>query len=328
MVQVIIVNINYLNNGDNMIIEEKVTIKNDISIGATISYLDKNKKSPLILLIMGTGTTDRDGNIKNFKTDFYKNLSDIFVKNGYVCIRYDKRGTHESTGNYKTAGLFDLVNDSANVIDYAKNLKYVDKNKIIVCGHSEGAMIATLLTKIRNINGLILLGGACTCMKSALIYQNCLVLDKFENKKGLLAWYIRKILTKEKINKQFNDLFEKASKSSKERYFFNGGLFNTKYMKEHGSLTNADFINILKAYNGNILAITGTSDLSADYTTLNEISDLKNATIYTPQNVNHILREIDDDNDIMKAKKQYKRLCKNPIHKETLDKILKWLNEF
>ena len=29
----------------------------------------------------------------------------MFVKSGWICIRYDKRGTHESTGNNKTSGL-------------------------------------------------------------------------------------------------------------------------------------------------------------------------------------------------------------------------------
>ena len=130
-----------------MIHEEKIIISNDINIGATIAYKDKNEKKPLVLLIMGTGTTDRDGNSFGFKSNLYKNLSDMFVEMGYVCVRYDKRGTHESTGNYKTSGLSDLVTDAANVIHYVQKLDYVDEKKIVVCGHSEGSMIATLLTK-------------------------------------------------------------------------------------------------------------------------------------------------------------------------------------
>ena len=129
------------------IIDERVVIDSNIKIGATISYIDKSAKRPLVLLIMGTGTMDRDGNGHGLKLNLYKDLSDMFVKMGYVCIRYDKRGTHESTGNFKTAGLHDLVNDSASVIEYAKGLEYVDSDRIIACGHSEGAMVATLLTK-------------------------------------------------------------------------------------------------------------------------------------------------------------------------------------
>ena len=57
------------------IVEERVVIGGETKIGATISYSDKSKKRPLVLLIMGTGKTDRDGNMKGFKTDIYKNLS-------------------------------------------------------------------------------------------------------------------------------------------------------------------------------------------------------------------------------------------------------------
>ena len=170
--------------------EQRVFIdsENGNKIGATISYTDSTKKRPLVLLIMGTGKLDRDGNGKGIKTDLYKNMSDMFVNMGYVCVRYDKRGTHESTGKFNATGLSAHVADTAKVIEYAKKLDYVDESKVVACGHSEGAMIATLLTKQEKLDRIILLGGACMCLKSAMEYQNLALLDEFKNKKGLLAW--------------------------------------------------------------------------------------------------------------------------------------------
>ena len=130
-----------------MINEERVIIKGNINIGATIAYKDKSEKRPLVLLIMGNGSLDRDGNSFGFKSKLYKDMSDMFVDMGYVCIRYDKRGTHESKASGINYGLSDLVDDAASIIHYAKKLDNVDEEKIVVCGHSEGAMIATLLTK-------------------------------------------------------------------------------------------------------------------------------------------------------------------------------------
>ena len=115
-----------------MIKEERTIIHSDIDIGTTIAYKDKTKRSPLVLLIMGTGSLDRDGNGLGIKSNIYKDLSDMFVDMGYVCIRYDKRGTHESTGDAKTNGLNDLVNDAASVIHYAKKLDYVDEEKVVL----------------------------------------------------------------------------------------------------------------------------------------------------------------------------------------------------
>ena len=62
-----------------MIKEESVIISNDINIGATIAYQDKKQKRAFVLLIMGTGSLDRDGNSFGFKSNIYKELSDMFV---------------------------------------------------------------------------------------------------------------------------------------------------------------------------------------------------------------------------------------------------------
>lgn len=306
------------------IIEERVIIDGENKIGATISRPD-NEKHPLILLIMGTGKTDRDGNQFGFKSNMYKNLSDMFVNMGYTCIRYDKRGTHESTGSFKKCGLSDLVTDSARVIEYAKTLPYVDENRIIACGHSEGSMVATLLTKQEKLESVILLGGACICLKSAMEYQNYKILEEFKNKKGLVAWLINKTVKKEKIQKQLDDFYDKAKKSPKDTFFYRGAFIPTKWVKEHGELTNEDYVQMIKEYNGRVLAITGKSDLQADYTCLESLKEFENVTTYTPENVNHILREVDDNNSVLTIQKQYKRLSKQPIHKGTQEKIEEFL---
>lgn len=306
------------------IIEEKVIIEGENKIGATISYSNSDKKSPLVLLVMGTGTLDRDGNGFGFKSNMYKGLSDMFVEMGYNCIRYDKRGTHESKGNFKTAGLSDLVKDAVTVIEYAKSLPYVDKNRIIACGHSEGAMIATLLTKQLKLDSIILLGGACMCMKSAMQYQNYKVLDEFKNKKGLIAWIVKKTLNKEKIQKQLNSLYEKARNAKRNTFFFNGAFLPSKWIKEHGDLSDEDYIKMIEEYNGQVLAITGDADLQADCTCLDRIKEFENVVTYVPENVNHILREIDGENSILTVKKQYKKSFKKPIH----EGIKKQIEEF
>jgi len=306
------------------IIEEKIIIDGENKIGATVSYSDNIKKRPLVLLIMGTGKLDRDGNMKGFKSNFYKDLSNMFVKMGYTCIRYDKRGTHESTGNFKKVGLSDLVSDSAKVIEYAKSLPCIDENRIIACGHSEGSMIATLLTKQQKLERIILLGGACMCLKSAMEYQNFKLLNEFKNKKGFLAWCLNKMMNKEKIEKQLSALYEKAKTSKKDTFFFRGAFIPSKWMKEHGSFSNEDYIKMIGEYNGKVLAITGKSDLQADYTCLDKIAEFQNVTTYTPENVNHMLKEIDDNNSYLTVQKQYKRLAKSPIH----DKTQKQIEEF
>lgn len=127
--------------------EERITISGTVSIGATVTYTDKNTLSPAIVVIMGTGKTDRDGNEKGFRTNLYKQFAEFFAALGFVCVRYDKRGTFQSTGDFNTAGLHDLTDDAISVIRYVKSLPYVDETKVLVCGHSEGAMIEPCFQK-------------------------------------------------------------------------------------------------------------------------------------------------------------------------------------
>ena len=311
--------------------EIQVTIKGTVSIGATISYLDdldENRKCPAIVIIMGTGKTDRDGNEKGFKTDLYKNFSEIFVKCGFVSIRYDKRGTYQTEGDYNTAGLSDLIDDAISVIRYTKSLPYVDENRVIVCGHSEGTMIATLLSVKEDTAGLLLLGGAATGMKDALLYQNHLAAEEFAKKKGLLGMLLKSQTSQNKTDAKVDAMFQKCISAKKERVFFGGAMLNAKWVKEHASYCSADYISILKQYEKPILAVTGTADLSADYRQLAALNSISNIETYTPQGVNHIFRKIDDDNSMLTAKKQYRRLSAQPIHEETEQKIRIWLSSF
>lgn len=308
--------------------EERITISGTVSIGATVTYASKNILSPAIVIIMGTGKTDRDGNEKGFRTDLYKQFAEFFAEIGFVCVRYDKRGTFQSTGAFNTAGLHDLTDDAISVIRYVKSLPYVDGAKVLVCGHSEGAMIATLLTEKEDTAGLLLFGGAATSMKDALLYQNELAADEFQQKKGLLGMLLRSQTSKEKTNAKVDAMFQKCINAEKDRVFFGGAMLNAKWVKEHASYSSEDYIRRLKKYGKPILAVTGTADISTDYRKLSALGDIPSAEIFTPPNVNHILREIDDDNSVMTVKKQYGRLARRPMHKATEEKIKEWLSQF
>ena len=308
--------------------EERITLSGAVSIGATVTYTDKNTLSPVIVVIMGTGKTDRDGNEKGFRTDLYKKFAEFFTGLGFVCVRYDKRGTFQSTGNFNTAGLHDLTDDAISVIRYVKALTYVDETKVLVCGHSEGAMIATLLSEKEDTAGLLLFGGAATSMRDALFYQNDLAAEEFQHKKGLLGMLLRSQTSKEKTNAKVDAMFQKCINTEKDRVFFGGAMLNAKWVREHASYSSEDYITLLKKYGKPILAVTGTADISTDYRRLSALRDIPSAEIFTPSNVNHILREIDDDNSIMTVKKQYGRLAVQPMHTATEEKVKEWLSQF
>lgn len=310
-----------------MINEERIKISGDVELGATIAYPDKDEKRPLVLLIAGTGSLDRDGNGAGLKLNLYKDLSDYFVGLGCVCVRYDKRGTHESKAKLKTCTLSNLVLDAKSIIEYVKGLDFVDEDRVIVCGHSEGAMVGTLLSEKMDLDGLILLGGAGVSLREAMYYQNDRIINEAENGTGFTNWLLRKMVNREKVNAQVEAVYDKANKSNKDMFFYRGSFLPTRYMQEHGALRGVDYIDKIKAFKGKVLAITGTGDIQADYQVLEGLNDAENVSVYAPEGVNHILREVDDNNSMLTYMKQYKRLSKQPLDPETLSVVSGWLKD-
>ena len=50
-------------------------------------------------------------------------------------------------------------------------------------------------------------------------YQNDITLNEAKNGKGLLYWLIRKTTKPEKVHKQVDDIYAKAEKSTKDKFF-------------------------------------------------------------------------------------------------------------
>ena len=70
--------------------------------------------------------------------------------------------------------------------------------------------------------------------------------------------------------------------------------------------------------------MAGKSDVQADYKVLEAISTIDGVTIYTPEQVNHILRDVDGESNLMDIKKEYKLSFKKPISSKIIDSIRDW----
>lgn len=307
--------------------EKKMTIQGEYPIGATITYEDESRRSPAVVIIMGTGKLDRDGNGFGLHSNLYQDLAHTFAACGCVSARYDKRGTHGSGGSFNSAGLSDLTNDAVSVIRYLKALPYVDENRILVCGHSEGTMIATLVTQKEDTAGLILLGGAGMCIKDALYYQNKRMAEELPSIKGLAGAVMRRSFDLKKQLALVDDMFRKSTETTKEKVYIKGAGMPAKWLREHGAYTSEDFAEILKSYGKPVLAITGKADFQADYRRLDALRAESRIRCFAPEGLTHILRVNDGDNSILNANKLYRRLIKEPLDAELIRTIKDWLAE-
>lgn len=100
---------------------------------------------PLVIIIAGSGPTDRDCNGQGFKSDAYKKMAAQFALNGIATFRYDKRGVGKSiVANMKEEDLLfsQSISDAQSVIaNFEKDTRF---SKIIIAGHSEGSLVGMM----------------------------------------------------------------------------------------------------------------------------------------------------------------------------------------
>ncbi len=148
--------------------------KDSIVLAGTLTLPAKDGTYPAVILISGSGPQNRDEEMLGHKP--FLVLSDHLTKNGIAVLRFDDRGTSESTGIYKGATSFDFASDVKAAIEYLKTRKEINKNQIGLAGHSEGGIIAPMVAaKSKDVNFIVLLAGTGIRGDQLLLLQQELV---------------------------------------------------------------------------------------------------------------------------------------------------------
>ncbi len=141
--------------------EEDVTIENkrdSLILAGTLTLPEKKGLFPVVILISGSGPQDRNEEVFGHKP--FLVLSDYLTRNGIAVLRFDDRGTAESTGDFASATSEDFANDVISAIEYLKNREEIDQNQIGLIGHSEGGLIAPIVANRTNdVAFMVLLAG-------------------------------------------------------------------------------------------------------------------------------------------------------------------------
>ena len=117
---------------------------------------------PVVLILAGSGPTDRDGNNPDGgRNDSLKRLAWVLAKHNIASVRYDKRGVAASrpaTPDERNLSVEGYVDDA---VAWSQKLKSDPRfGPLIVLGHSEGALIATLAAPRADAAALISLSGS------------------------------------------------------------------------------------------------------------------------------------------------------------------------
>jgi pimeloyl-ACP methyl ester carboxylesterase len=149
---------------DPSVVETPVTLK---TMGSTLSGTlampkDASGKVPVVLIISGAGSVDRDGNSPNadLNANTYRMLAYALGKAGIASLRYDKRLVGQSTSGDKEKNLSfeDYVDDATSLLSMlAEDERF---SKIVIAGHGQGALVGAIATNEEPIKGYISLEGA------------------------------------------------------------------------------------------------------------------------------------------------------------------------
>ena len=117
---------------------------------------------PVVLIIAGSGPTDRDGNNPDGgRNDSMKRLALILAKNNIASVRYDKRGVAASLAATPDERNLSVEAYAADAVAWGQKLKADPRfGQLILLGHSEGALIATLAAPKVDAAAVISLSGS------------------------------------------------------------------------------------------------------------------------------------------------------------------------
>ncbi len=151
-----------------------VNTQDNITLAGTLTFPKTGDPFPAVILISGSGPQNRDEELMGHKP--FLVLSDHLTKNGIAVLRFDDRGTAQSTGVHGTATSIDFARDVKSALNYLKTRKEIKKNQIGLAGHSEGGIIAPMVAaESTDVNFIVLLAGTGIRGDQLLLLQQELI---------------------------------------------------------------------------------------------------------------------------------------------------------
>ncbi len=113
---------------------------------------------PAVLILAGSGPTDRDGNNRPMlHSDMYRQLATSLAQAGIASLRFDKRGVAASGRNFdpSQAVFDDVIQDAAAMLAHLRGDARI--GSVTVAGHSEGGHVALHLATAADPPGALVL---------------------------------------------------------------------------------------------------------------------------------------------------------------------------
>jgi pimeloyl-ACP methyl ester carboxylesterase len=275
---------------DPSLIETPIVLKTlSGAIHGTVT-MPKNAtgKIPVVLIIAGAGPvaasspTDRNGNSQkqDIETNTYKDIAEALGKNGIASVRYDERMIGESETSNKEADLRfdDYVDDAVGLVEM---LSQDDRfSKVIVLGHSEGALVGMLACRDQPVKAYISIAGAGDSADKILTEQ-------MKSKPQFVQDGFKTLLDSMRKGKTIDNIDPALyfiARPSRQRFLMSWCKYNPP--------------RVLKTLKMPVMIIQGTTDLQVKVADADKLKKVKSeATYLIIPGMNHVLKDAPADRD-------------------------------
>jgi len=273
-------------------------------IDGTLLTPESVENPPLVILIPGSGPTDRNGNQSFMKNDMLKKLAEGLSENGIASFRYDKRIVKQlRTRNLdKNIRFDDFVTDAKSVVNHFKP----SYKSIIIAGHSQGSLVGLLATEV-GVDGFISLAGAANSIDQIILEQISKTAPYFiaDTKRVL------EVLKSGQTTTDFPQPLSSMFNLEIQPFMINWMQYNPK--------------ELIKDLEIPVLILNGTKDLQVNSTEAQLLKEAKeDAELFIIENMNHLLFEINGD-DLVNSKSYNDKTY--PVMPEVIERIVDFIQK-
>jgi fermentation-respiration switch protein FrsA (DUF1100 family) len=159
--------------------EKEVTFVNKedgIQLAGTLTLPREGAPFPAVILVSGSGAQNRNEEIMNHRP--FLVLADHLTRRGIAVLRYDDRGVGGSSGDPVSSTSDDFARDAYAAFSYLSARADIDAGKTGIVGHSEGAIIATIIAARQpEVGFIVLLAGPGVLGGELLLQQSAAILE-------------------------------------------------------------------------------------------------------------------------------------------------------
>jgi alpha-beta hydrolase superfamily lysophospholipase len=138
--------------------EEEIKFSNKkTTLSGTITVPKKDDKCAAVLLLGGFEESDRE------EQGLFTHVADMLGKNGYLALRFDRRGIGSSQGSSGSSTYSEGLDDAKSALDYLLARKEADPQRVFIIAHGSGALYAAkIASDMKNLKGLVLMSPVAT----------------------------------------------------------------------------------------------------------------------------------------------------------------------